>query len=220
MMCGMELTEAMRSTGAVRYFRADPVPDGALYRALESARFAPSGGNRQRWHVIVVRDQRLRTELKELYLRTWRPLYEAARQARGVPDASGRRRPGTPAGNDYAEHLDELPVHLVVLVELAALQTPFPAIRDSSFASGASIYPFVQNLALALRAEGLGSSLTMLLNNVEDHVRELLRVPDGYALAAHLGVGVPRRQPTRLRRRPVEDLTSVDRFDGGAFHPS
>ncbi|NUR25325.1 MAG: NADH dehydrogenase FAD-containing subunit, partial [Catenulispora sp.] len=62
----MELTDAMRTTGAVRYFRPEPVPDVALYRALEVARFAPSGGNRQGWHVIVVRDRVLRTRLKEL----------------------------------------------------------------------------------------------------------------------------------------------------------
>ncbi|NUR31703.1 MAG: nitroreductase family protein [Catenulispora sp.] len=151
---------------------------------------------------------------------TWQPLFQAAQEARGAPDASGRRRPGTVAGNDYAEHMDEVPVHLVVLVELAALQTPFPAIRESSFATGASVYPFVQNLALALRAEGLGSCLTMMLNNAEHQVRDLLSIPDGYALAAHLGVGVPDRHPTRLRRRPVGDFTTVDRFDGQPFTES
>lgn len=213
----MELADAMRTTGAVRRFRSAVVPDDALYRALDAARFAPSGGNRQGWHVIVVRDQELRARLKELYLRSWRPLFQAAQQARGEPDASGRRRPGTVAGNDYAEHLDELPVHLVVLVELAALETPFPAIRESSFAAGSSIYPFVQNLVLALRAEGLGSALTMMLNNAEDDVRALMSIPAGYSLAAHLGVGVPVRWPTGLRRRPVEDFTTVDRFDGASF---
>lgn len=218
-MMPMELVDAMRTTGAVRYFRPGAVPDDVLYRALDAARFAPSGGNRQGWHVIVVRDQELRTRLKELYLRSWRPLFQAAREAAGVPDASGRRRPGTVAGNDYAEHLDELPVHLLVLVELAALETPFPAIRDSSFASGSSIYPFVQNLVLALRAERLGSALTMMLNNSEDEVRALLSVPAGFAVAAHLGVGVPERWPTRLRRRPVEDFTTVDTFDGPRLSP-
>ena len=39
-----------------RRFTADPLPDEVLYRILEHARFAPNGGNRQAWHVIVVRD--------------------------------------------------------------------------------------------------------------------------------------------------------------------
>src|SRR5215472_12845226 len=124
----MELIEAMRSAATIRRFRPDAVPDAVLYRALEAARFAPSGGNRQGWHVVVVRDRALRTRLQELYLRTWRPFYQARQaQGGGGPDAAGRRRPGTEEGNFYAEHMDELPVHLVVLVEQAALLTPFPA---------------------------------------------------------------------------------------------
>jgi len=211
----MELTEAMRTAATIRRFRPDPVPDEVLYRVLDSARFAPSGGNRQGWHVIVVRDQASQTRLMELYLRTWRPLYQVLLAQRGHPDVAGRRRPGTAEGNHYAEHMDELPVHLVVIVESAALLTPFPALNQSPFASGSSIYPFVQNLVLAIRSEGLGTSLTMLLNNEEAEVKQLLDIPDGFALAAHLGVGWPAQpHPTRLRRRRVEDFTSVDRFGG------
>jgi nitroreductase len=211
----MELTEAMRTTAAIHRFRPDTVSDEVLYRALDAARFAPSGGNRQGWHVVAVRDLALRNGLMELYLRSWRPLYEARLAAGGGPDAVGRRSPGTTEANDYAEHMDEVPVHLVVLIDRAALLTPFPAINQSTFAGGSSVYPFVQNLLLAIRAEGLGASLTMLLANHEAEVRELLGYPEGFAFAAHLGVGWPARpHPARLRRRPVEDFATVDRFGG------
>jgi enamine deaminase RidA (YjgF/YER057c/UK114 family) len=210
----MDLTLAMRTAATVRRFRSDPVPDQALHRALDAARFAPSGGNRQGWHVIVVRDPARRRRLKELYLRTWRPLYEAQlARSQSAPDAMGRRRPGTVEGNVYAEHMDEVPVHLVVTVEQAALLTPFPVLNPPSLTSGSSIYPFVQNLLLALRSDGLGASLTMLLLNEEAEVKALLGIPDGFALAAHVGVGWPARpHPARLRRRPVEDFTSLDHF--------
>lgn len=217
----MELTEAMSTAAAVRRFRPDPVSDEALHRVLDAARFAPSGGNRQGWHVIVVRDQGLRTSLMQLYLRSWRPMYQARLAAGDDPDAVGRRSPGTTEGNYYAEHMNEVPVHLVVLIDRAALLTPFPAINQSTFAGGSSVYPFVQNLLLAIRAEGLGASLTMLLANHEAQVRELLGFPEGFALAAHLGVGWPARpHPARLRRRPVEDFATVDRFGGSPLRTS
>jgi hypothetical protein len=55
----------------------------------------------------------------------------------------------------------------------------------------------------------------MQLNNEEAAVKRLLEIPDGFALAAHLGVGWPARpHPTRLRRRQVEDFTTIDRFGG------
>ena len=59
----MDLTEVMRTTFAAREFTDDPVSDEQLYRILDSARFAPSGGNRQGWRVSVGRDQAKRREL-------------------------------------------------------------------------------------------------------------------------------------------------------------
>ena len=53
----------MRTTAAVRAFTDDPIPPEVLYRVLDDARFAPSGGNNQGWHVTVVRDVELRRSL-------------------------------------------------------------------------------------------------------------------------------------------------------------
>ena len=214
----MELQEAMRTAATVRRFRRDPIADDVLYRVLDAARFAPSGGNQQGWRVVVVRDTGTKGRLKELYLRVWRPLYQA-RIAAGAPGGPhGARRPGTEAGNDYAEHMDELPVHLVVVVEVKALATPFQSIRESNFLAGSSIYPFVQNVLLAARNEGLGAALTMLLNEAEPEVKELLAIPEGVALVAHIGLGWPAEpHPTRLTRRPVEEFAFVERFAGSPF---
>ncbi|MBT4677160.1 MAG: nitroreductase family protein, partial [Acidimicrobiaceae bacterium] len=62
----MDLHEAMRTTFACREFTDDPVPDEVLHRILDVARFAPSGGNRQGGHVVVVRDKGVRQRLGEL----------------------------------------------------------------------------------------------------------------------------------------------------------
>lgn len=208
----MELTEVMRTTGSTRLFRSEPVPDDMLYRVLDNARFAPSGGNRQGWRVIVIRDPRLRTALRDLYLRSWQlyhlPLFKRTQDATIHPS------------DHYAEHLDEVPVHLLVLVDRGALVTTNEALDTSHFIGGAGIYPFVHNVALGLRDEGLGTTLSTVLVPVEAEVKQLLDVPDDYAIAAFLGVGWPARPlPTRLARRPVEDFATVDRFGGEPFRP-
>jgi nitroreductase len=56
----MELYEVMHTTFSARQFTADPVSDATIAKLLDHARFAPSGGNRQGWHVIVVREQATR----------------------------------------------------------------------------------------------------------------------------------------------------------------
>src|SRR5271163_5256140 len=59
----MEIYDVMRTTFAAREFTDDPLPDSILYRILDNARFAPSGGNRQGTHVTVVRDATMRKRL-------------------------------------------------------------------------------------------------------------------------------------------------------------
>lgn len=203
----MELTEVMRTTGSTRRFRPEPVPDEVLYRVLDNARFAPSGGNRQGWRVIVIRNPELRTALRDMYLRSWQvyhlPVFNRTLDVVANPS------------DHFAQHLDEVPVHVLVLVDRRALVTTIEALDRSNFVGGASVYPFVQNIVLGLRAEGLGTTLSTVLISVEAEVKRLLDIPDQYAVAAFLGVGWPERPfPTRLKRRPVEDFATVDGFGG------
>jgi nitroreductase len=76
---------------------------------------------------------------------------------------------------------------------------------------GASVYPSVQNLLLAARAEGLGTALTTLLCAAEPQVKTLLAIPDGVATAALVPLGYPARGfPKRLARRPLEEIAFAD----------
>src|SRR5215467_8084037 len=62
----MELYDVLRTTFAAREFTNDPIPDDTVFKILDRARFAPSGGNRQGWRVIVVREQKTREALARL----------------------------------------------------------------------------------------------------------------------------------------------------------
>jgi nitroreductase len=212
----MDLYEAMRGAPTSRLFEADPVPREALVRALENARFAPSGGNRQGWRVVVVEDAGRRRALKDLYLPRWRAYTEQTGAAAVLAEPEGYE----PAlvrmarrANEYAESLDRVPVHLVVGVRLGDVLATDESLPRQSIVGGASIYPFVQNLLLALRAEELGAALTTLLIPAEDDVKGLLEIPDDVALAAHIGVGYRADPwPVRLARRPVEEFAFLERF--------
>src|SRR5579862_5438844 len=67
----MDLREALRTTGAVREFEDRLVDRALLYEVLDVARFAPSGGNRQCWRVVVVDDPVRRRALRDAYLPHW-----------------------------------------------------------------------------------------------------------------------------------------------------
>ncbi len=224
----MELDVALRGTAAIRSFTPEPVDDATLYRILDTARFAPSGGNRQAWHVIVVKDPELRRRLRDLYAVGWSH-YLAQRAAGLVPwapitdrqaeaEAMATAEPADPG--DFATNLDTVPALLVVLADLRGLAAVDRDHDRYTFAGGASIYPFVWNLLLAARAHGLGGVLTTMLIHQEQAARDLLQVPPEHAIAAMVALGHPVTRPTRLRRTPVPEFTTVDTFHGTPLDPT
>lgn len=219
----MELYDVMRTAFAARDFTGDPVPDEVLGRILDNARFAPSGGNRQGWHVIVVRDRAKRAALG--------PLIEPAYK-RYLAEAGAGANPWNtiaPAQVSQAdvdavamppESIDRLihaPVLLLVTVDLAVVAAMDQHLPRIGVIAGASIYPFVWNILLAARSEGLGGTLTTFLAAEEAQAKELFGIGENHALAAMLPIGKPVKQLTRLRRHPVTAFATVDTFDGKAF---
>ena len=128
---------------------------------------------------------------------------------------------GLPAGrirmlrgaDEFARTFDRVPVHLVPCVDLEALAITDSELDRPSIVGGASVYPFVQNVLLGLRHEGLGAAFTTLLVPAEEEVRGLLEIPDAMAVAGHISVGYRADPwPKRLSRRPVEEFTFGERF--------
>jgi nitroreductase len=212
-----QLYEVMCCAPSTREFTDDGVSHEVIARVLDKARFAPSGGNRQPWRVIVVRDPDTRRRLRELYAEPWRA-YTEETGARALLEG---RASGVPPGrlemlrraDAYAHNFDSAPVHLVICAVIDSLSIVDRSLDRPSIVAGASIYPFVQNVLLGLRAEGLGASFTTLLTPAEPDVRELLGIPDGIALAGHISVGVRVRPwPQRLSRNAVSEFAFGERW--------
>jgi nitroreductase len=108
-------------------------------------------------------------------------------------------------------------VMLVLLADLTRLATVDRDIDHYTLVGGASIYPFAWSILLAARTEELAGVMTTMVVRDEATVLELLGVPDTHIVAGVLALGHPVRQPSRLRRGPVEEFASVDRFDGPAL---
>jgi nitroreductase len=221
MMVIMDLYDVMRTTAAVREFTDDPLPDEVLERILDNARFAPSGGNRQGTRVVVVRDTQTREALIELtipgtqryiaQLRNgegpWNPLQPCGVDAQTI--AAVEVPPATP--------LREAAVVFVICVDLSVVAAFDQDLDRVGLIAGASVYPFVWNILLAARNEGYGGALTTAVVAEEPRVRQLLGVPENYAIAAVLPLGKPVRQLTRLTRKSVAEIATRERFDGQPF---
>ena len=220
----MELYDVMRTTFAARDFTDDPLPDEVLWRIFDNARFAPSGGKRQGAHITVVRDADVRRRLGELSVPTarrylaqlaagenpWNPVHPT-----GVPQ---HVIDTTKVPDDLVAPVTKAPVVLVISVDLSVVAAIDQELDRIGIAAGASIYPLVWNVLLAARNEGYGGTITTMSIAAEPQIRALLDIPETHAVAAIVPLGKPTRQLSRLRRQPVEQFVTHERFGGRAFH--
>lgn len=216
----MELYHVMRTTFSSREFTNEPVPDSALFRILDNARFAPSGGNRQGWQVIIIRDRRTREALTELSVPAARR-YAAQLKARENPwntidptNVDAETIELTHAPSHLTDTYLRAPVVLVVCVDLRVVASTDQYLHRVSVVSGASIYPFVSNILLAARHEGYGGTITTLAISQEPKIQELLGIPKHFAVCAIIPLGKPVKRLTKLKRKPVSSFATYEHWDG------
>jgi nitroreductase len=219
----MELTEAMRTQHANRYYLPDRVDDQVFYEAIEVARFGPQGGNRQPVRFIIVRDPDKKRQLAEWYLVPWKAYAEAALEGMAIAAQSGDEKAtwvghsnaekGLRDADHFADHLAEHPAIVVVCAALADTHPTDTDLDRLSIVGGASVYPTCQNFCLALRDKGVATTFTTLLVAYEPQVKELLSIPEEFSTACHIVAGYPANGfPKKLSRRPVEELAFVEEF--------
>jgi len=216
----MDLNDVMRTTFAARDFTDDPVPDAVLYGIIDNARFAPSGGNRQGNRVIVVRDQAVKAEISKLcvpaakryvaQIAAGESPWNSVHATKVTPETIAATKPP----RALTEPHSKAPVVLVFVVDLGVVASTDQDLDRIGVISGGSIYPFVWNALLAARNAGFGGTITTLAVAEEPKLKAMLGIPDDFAVAAVVPIGKPVKQLTRLKRRPVEDIATVDRFDG------
>jgi nitroreductase len=221
----MELLEVMRTTPATRSFTDDDVPDEALHAILDAARFAPSGSSRQGWKVVVVRDADTKARIAELYELGMRE-YGAYLRAGLVPFVASEYDRDPPvdlvaargtAGPQAPDHIATAPVLLGILLDTENTSAVDAGLGRVPLTAAGSLFPFAQNVLLAARDLGFGGHLTSVLARQEPALRELLHVPERYALGTMIPLGRPTTVITKLSRAPVESFATVDTFDGPAF---
>lgn len=211
----------IRTTFAARTFTDREVTDTEIAEILDLARFAPSGGNRQGWRVVVVRDPEAKRQVIEAGIPALRR-YVAESAVGHNPANTITPSPVTDdqvaaVGDEqlaWFRRLAEAPVLLVIGVDLSVVASVDAGLARVGVASGASIYPFVHNVLLVARSRGLAGALTTFAAAGEPDVQERLGLPSHVAIAAVVPLGYPTRVLTRLSRHPVEEFARFERWDG------
>jgi nitroreductase len=186
----MDIYEALYTTRAMRRLKPDPIPLDVQARILDAAIRAPSEPNIRRF--LLVDDTEIRRQLGALY----RDVAEGYIDPSAVPPEYARI---VRSGQHLARHFAEVPLLLIGLEQRSV---------------GGSILPALWSAMLAARAEGVGSTLTMLLNSRHDAVLALLGVPadGGWRMHACVTLGYPTGRWGVGARTPAHEVTFRNRW--------
>ena len=202
---GTDLFEIIHTTRAMRRLKPDPVPDELIGKILLAGQAAASGGNAQRWRFLVLKDQKIKQAVQTYYKRAFDevvgPRYATSSPPPGSDAARYKRQ--LAAVEYLTDHYHEAPVWIVACLEDGSNPTR---------SAGSSIYPAVQNMLLAARALGLGSTLTTRHITYEKEVYTAMGIPPGFHSYAILPIGYPMGRFGSVGRGPLADVVYLDEW--------
>jgi nitroreductase len=200
-----DVFEIMTTTRSMRRLKPDPVPDELIRKILEAGAGAANGGNTQKWRFLVIKDPAIKKAVQVWYKKAFDevvgPRYATSAPPPGVTADRYKRQHG--AVEYLTDHYHEAPVWIVACLE----DGPTP-----SRSAGASIYPAVQNMLLAIRALGLGSTLTTRHLQFEKETEAALGLPPGVHSYAILPVGYPMGRFGPVGRGKLSEIVYQDKW--------
>jgi len=195
----------MSTARAIRRFTELPVDDDVLLRCIEAASWGSPGDDEQPWRFVIMKSPESRRALAagaEQAVQAIEPQFLAER-----PDADDMSMRARTTRAIFELHDNAANVPAAVLFCVKGTHSPQSVMR------GEFVYPALQNFLLTARATGLGAVVTGWDVPAEFTLRETIGIPDDWSLAALVAVGWTRGRHGPRRRRPVADVTAVDRWD-------
>jgi len=194
----MEFGEAVARRRSIRKFREDPVSDELLSKILEAGRWAPSAGNTQPWHFIVV-------TMPEVKQRIARACTESSKKAWSQFPPERAKYLAQRGGSWDKSAMAKIPALVTVCYET-------PEGMREELALG-SAWTAIQNMLLAATTEGLGSCIyTFYDMNEEEKLKEILQMPEKYRIAAIIQLGYSKIDPPSPSRKKLDEIVSHQHF--------
>jgi nitroreductase len=190
----------------MRRLKPEPVAPELLVKVIEAATMGPSGHNRQPWYFIVVTDPETKQFVAVRYLTAWERIFTPVERQVVATDPQSQRGRNLRSAKYLAEHLADVPVMIFACVKKYTDRA-----RAGQPMWGA-IYPAVQNLCLAARGYGLGSSITGMHTMFANEIDARLGVPPEYANVLLIPIGYPKGRWARPDRKPVMSVTFWERW--------
>jgi len=197
----MDVIEAMETCRAIRYLKPDPVPQALIERVIYAATRASSPGNSQGWDFVVLRDPAAKAKLGPVLRERLLPLVQ------GMPNTPGSVSRMITGAQHLLQAFEQVPVWIIVCGRKV-----YPPGAATDQMVDAALYPAAQNLIVAARSLGLGTTFTTFQVATENEMRKVLGIPDDASIAVCIALGYPDRPFGPVKRKPVSEVIHWDRW--------
>lgn len=199
-MPDVSLDEAIFTLRAMRRLQSDPISVADLRYIVEAATMACSPGNSQPWTFLVITDEKQKQRIAAIYRDIGLEVIRDGALASGLLDKETEKVYRNAL--ILVEGIQNAPALILCCLQGRPGQG---GIHLSTYYG--SIYPAIQNLMLAARAKGIGSTMTTLHKAREQDIKTILGIPDDVETIALIPLGYPQGQWGRPRRRPQSEVT-------------
>ena len=191
--------DTLATARSARYLTTDEVDDDLVEALLFAATRASNPGNSQPWDFVVVRDPAKRRAIADA-------IATAMGDRLSMPPPEDPVVHRTLAGARHlVANLAEAPVLIFVCGRMI-----YPLERPSRDWMLSACYAAAQNLLVAARSLGLGTSFTTVHQLALDEVRAVLGVPDDVEVTVTMPTGWPAQPFGELARRPLAEFVHLD----------
>jgi nitroreductase len=190
----VDFYEVVVKRRSIRKFKEKPVPEEALNKVLEAGRWAPSAGNIQPWHFIVITNAIIKGRIAKTCT-------EFSRKAWANFSPETARYLAARGGSWDKSAMAKIPVLIAVCYSVRK-QMREELILGSAWCA-------IENMLLAATAEGLGSCIyTFYGLEEEKQIKEILGVPENHRIAALIQLGYSAAEPPKPSRKALKEIVS------------
>jgi nitroreductase len=211
-----DLVNTIKSRRSIRAWQDKPVPEELILQAIETATYAPNGGNRQNWHFYVILNRNVIKSVADA-------VQEIAETVASWPEVGAWSEEVTRMVQ-RSSFFRSAPV--LVAVTTGQYQSPMDKMftargetdtqacqirqwRSSADTKIQSIASVVAYLCLVLHQMGLGTVWMTGPTQAKGKIEKILKVPPGMDFVALLPIGYPAENPPFNGRKPVTEVCEV-----------
>ena len=198
----MDFYKVIEKRRTVRDFEPEEIPDEVIERVISAAMKAPTNDHMRDWHYIIVRDKAVAEKLLSII-------------PKGITDEDMNKLIHDWNLSDSVQqecYRNAVPKQYRMLFDASAMIIPLLKQKTDilhpenvSHLNGfASIWCSIENLFLAVTAEGYACNLRIPLGDEEEHARKVLGFPDDYFMPCFIGIGRPKKEAATVRQNRVD----------------